>query len=76
MTVVFNPLSRQSRKTFAASFSSDFTLGVVCLCVHVGVCLCVCVCLIGIVSLLAGCGESDGEGIEEGGWVVLGRAGV
>lgn len=54
----------------------------VCLCVHAGVCLCVCAfdrnigLGLGIVSLLAGCGESDGEGIEEGGWVVLGRAGV
>lgn len=41
VTVVFNPLSRPSRKTFAASFPSDFSLGVVCLCAcrHASVCV-------------------------------------
>lgn len=45
VTVVFNPLSRPSRKTFAASFPSDFSLGVLCLCAcrHASAWVCGCV---------------------------------
>lgn len=60
MTVVFNPLSRLSRKTFAASFSSDFSLGVVCLCACKHALACVFVC---VIEILYGLGVRNSDGV-------------